>query len=164
MNGNKIRIAGREDVPALAETIRISFRDVAERFRLTLENCPKHPSNCTADWIIRDMARGVSYFVLESDGLISGCVALERADPDLCYLERLAVLPANRRCGYGHALVERSLTEAGRLGAARVSIGIIAQHTELKHWYQKLGFVEGDTKEITHLPFKVMFMSYEKRS
>lgn len=39
-----------EDASVLAETIRTSFKDVAERFRLTRENAPRHPSNCTEDW------------------------------------------------------------------------------------------------------------------
>ena len=43
-----------------------AFRGVAERFGLTDENCPRHASNCTADWIEKDMDRGVTYFVLEA--------------------------------------------------------------------------------------------------
>jgi hypothetical protein len=52
------------------------------------------------------------------------------------------------------------LAEAKRSGARHVSIGIIAQQTELKNWYQKIGFVEAETKEFAHLPFRVTFMSY----
>ena len=75
---DRIRACTRKDIDVLVETIRGSFRDVAERFGLTGENCPRHPSNCTADWIGKDMDRGVTYFVLESDGRVAGCVALER--------------------------------------------------------------------------------------
>jgi hypothetical protein len=42
-----------------------------------------------------------------------------------------------------------------------VSIGIIADHTILKNWYLKLGFIEGKTKSFDHLPFDVTFMSYD---
>ena len=89
-----IRVGTQKDVAVLAEIIRISFRDVAERFGLTQENCPTHPSNCTVDWVHRDMDRGVTYFILEAEGIASGCVALELASSELCYLERLAVLPS----------------------------------------------------------------------
>jgi len=41
----RIRPCTREDTAVLAETIRGAFRDVAERFDLTEENCPRHPSN-----------------------------------------------------------------------------------------------------------------------
>jgi len=39
-------------------------------------------------------------------------------------------------------------------------IGMIATQTDLKRWYQKIGFIKGDTKEFKHLPFPVAFMSY----
>jgi len=156
-----IRVGIQKDVAVLAEIIRISFRDVAERFDLTQENCPTHPSNCTVDWVHKDMDRGVTYFILETEGIASGCVALELASSELCYLERLAVLPRQRRRGFGKALVDCVLAEAERFGAHRVSIGIIAGQTELKNWYQKIGFVETQTKEFAHLPFRVTFMIYE---
>jgi len=31
---------------------------------------------------------------------------------------------------------------------------------ELKAWYKKMGFREGETKTFAHLPFKVLFMAY----
>jgi len=155
----KIRAGTQKDIEILTEIIRSSFRDVADRFCLTQENCPKHPSNCTVDWIREDMGRGVTYFILEDNGFASGCVALELAGPKLCYLERLAVRPPRRRRGFGRALVNYVLAEAKRSGAHRVSIGVIAEQTELKNWYQKIGFIETKTKEFAHLPFRVTFMS-----
>jgi predicted N-acetyltransferase YhbS len=131
----KIRASTPKDIAVLAEIIRSSFRDVAKRFGLTQENCPKHPSNCTVDWVQRDMDRGVTYFILEDEGLASGCVALELASFELCYLERLAVRPRQRQRGFGRTLVDYVLAEAKRLGAHRVSTGIIAGQTELKNWY-----------------------------
>ena len=156
-----IRATEAVDGPVLSGLIRVSFRDVAERFALTLENCPKHPSNCTDEWIENDLARGVAYYILESDGKPVGCVALEKANPDLCYLERLGILPQSRRKGFGKALVDHVFYEARALGAKQISIGIISDDTELKLWYQKIGFVEKETKEFAHLPFLVTFMSYE---
>jgi len=155
----KIRAGAQKDIGILTEIIRSSFRDVADRFGLTQENCPKHPSHCTADWIQGDMDRGVTYFILEDNGFASGCVALELVGSKLCYLERLAVRPPRRRRGFGRALVNYVLAEAERSGARRVSIGIIAEQTELKSWYQKIGFIEAKTKEFAHLPFRVTFMS-----
>jgi N-acetylglutamate synthase-like GNAT family acetyltransferase len=158
---SKIRICTTEDTQVLAETIRRSFQDVAARFGLTQENAPSHPSNCTVDWIRKDMERGVSYFAIENKNHVVGCVVLERANAEVCYLERLAVLPDQRRRGFGKALVNHALSEAKLLGVNYVSIGIIAEHTELKNWYKGLGFVEGESKEFPHLPFRVTFMSYD---
>ena len=155
-----IRVCTNQDSQVLAEIIRKSFQDVAERFGLTKENAPRHPSNCTVDWIREDMERGVAYFAIENRDHVAGCVALERGNAGVCYLERLGVLPDDWGRGFGKALVEHALSEARRLGVSYVSIGIIAEHTELKDWYKKLGFVEGESREFPDLPFGVIFMSY----
>ena len=156
-----IREAGSVDHSLLTHLIRSSFITVAERFGLNSENCPTHPSNCTDEWIEKDYARGRKYYILESDGVPSGCIALEKVNPHICYLERLAVLPQQRRRGFGQALVDRVLAEARGLGVNSVRIGIIADDTELKEWYARTGFVEMGTNKIDHLPFSVTFMSYE---
>ena len=160
MMSAKIRICTEEDAQVLAETTRKSFQDVADRFDLTRENAPRHPSNCTVDWIREHMQRGLTYFAIENNSHVVGCVGLERVNSEICYLERLAVLPGQRRRGFGKALVEHVLSEVELLGAHSVSIGIIAEHTELKDWYKGLGFVEGESKGFPHLPFRVTFMSY----
>lgn len=156
-----IRQANFADTSLLSRLIRQSYRDVADRFNLSSTSCPKHPSNCTNEWIENDFGRGVSYFILEQEGLPAGCVAIESADNDLCYLERLAVLPDKRKKGLGSRLVEHVFHTARRVGTSHISIGIIAAQTELKQWYQKFGFVEGETKEFSHLPFSVTFMTLE---
>jgi len=154
----RIRTCTREDIDVLAETIRRAFEGVAGRFGLTEENCPRHASNCTADWVASDMDRGVTYYVLESEGRVAGSVALERAKPEVCYLERLAVLPDCRRRGFGKALVAHALSEARRLGCRCVGIGVIADQAELKNWYRGIGFAETETRDFAHLPFRVSFM------
>jgi N-acetylglutamate synthase-like GNAT family acetyltransferase len=157
----KIRVATQKDFALLTEIIRSSFRDVAKRFGLTSENCPRHASNCTVEWIEKDMDRGVAYFILEEEGRASGCVALESANSEVSYLERLAVLPDRRRLGLGRALVDHVLDEAKLSGAKRLNIGTIAEQSELGNWYRKIGFVETETREFAHLPFQVRLMSYE---
>ena len=157
----KIRTCTQEDTGVLAETIRSSFKDVAKRFGLTQENSPRHPSNCTQGWIQKDMERGVTYFIIENENFVAGCVGLEQANSEVCYIERLAVLPNQRHRGFGKALVTHVLSKAKLLGVHRVNIGIIAEHTELKNWYKGIGFVERESKIFSHLPFRVTFMSYE---
>jgi N-acetylglutamate synthase-like GNAT family acetyltransferase len=154
-----IRACTQNDIVVLVETIRRSFQDVADRFGLTQENAPRHPSNCTEDWIQKDMERGVTYFIIGNENSVAGCVALEPVNSEVCYLERLAVLPHQRRQGLGKALVNHVLSGAELLGARRVNIGIIAEQTDLKNWYKGIGFIEGESKEFSHLPFRVTFMS-----
>lgn len=156
---NTIRNASASDVSLLVHIIRASFRDVAERFSLTPENCPKHPSNCAPAWIESAMKKDIRYFILECEGTPCGCVGVERVQPEVCYLERLAVLPQYRGRGFGRALVNRVLEQATSDGAERVEIGIIAEQHDLRDWYSNIGFLETDTAQYPHLPFTVRFMA-----
>ena len=76
--------ATQRDIDQLTRLIRDSFADVAGRFELTPENCPKHPSNYTREWIQRDLERGVRYFILVVDGTAVGCVGVEKGSPTTC--------------------------------------------------------------------------------
>jgi GNAT superfamily N-acetyltransferase len=150
--------AGRDDTPLLSEIIRNSYITVARRFNLTAENCPKHPSNCTDDWVAGDFTRGVIYYLLADRGIPAACAAMEIADETTCYLERLAVLPKFRGRGMGRALVNHVFDQASKSGRQSISIGIIAGQHDLKSWYQNLGFTKTGTRHFDHLPFEVMFM------
>lgn len=161
MIGTEIRTAGPGDTFLLCRLIRNAFQDVALRFGLTPENCPKHPSNYTEEWVQRDLERGITYYILSHGSGPAGCVAMEKADRNVCYLERLAVLPQKRRKGFGRLLVDHVIAQAMTSGAGEISIGIIAAQIELNHWYRKIGFIEEDTKEFPHLPFLVTFLSYQ---
>jgi ribosomal protein S18 acetylase RimI-like enzyme len=154
----EIRDATCEDAEIVARVIRTSFRDVALRFGLTPENAPTHPSNCQSDWIQSELSRGVSYYLLCSHGLAAGCVALEFASPSVAYLERLGVLPDQRGRGFGIELVRHCLWKARSAGATVVSVGVIAEHTELVSWYEHLGFARTVTRRFPHLPFRVSYL------
>ena len=155
----KIRAARLDDVSPLTQLLRTSFEEVARQFGLTASNAPKHVSNCEESWIREALGKGVSYFVLEAGEECLGCVALERANSEVCYLERLAVHPEHQGKGLGAALVRHALDEARRQGALRVEIGIVAAHTRLHDWYAKRGFVDTGRKSFPHLPFEVGFMA-----
>jgi len=144
--------------------IRNSFRDVAERFKLTAENCPTHPSNCQAHWVASDLARNIKYFILESDGMPCGCVALELGDADNCHLRRLAVLPEHRQRGFGSALVHRVVAKAREMGVKGVELRIVSDHVELREWYERRGFVATGSERFPHLPFEVTLMHCQLRS
>ena len=92
-----IEEAAEADADLLASLIRRAFADVAVRFGLTPKDSPRHPSNCSPDWIRSAFALGIRHFVLKTPGGPAGCVALEQANAHVCYLERLAVLPAYRQ-------------------------------------------------------------------
>ncbi len=154
----QIRNATREDAPLLATLVAGANQDVARRFGLDAVTCPKHPSFCTTEWILADFDRAVTYFIAEDEGAAVGCVAFEDAGGNVAYLNRLAVLPGQRRKGTGGRLVRHVLDFAARLRVGSISIGIIAAHTELREWYGRLGFIEGETKSFPHLPFQVTYL------
>lgn len=144
----------------LAHLIRAANLDVATRFGLTAENCPKHPSLCQAAWVQADFARGERYFMAQTDSIPIGCVAFEVAGAGVAYLNRLSVLPDQQRHGVGEALVQHTLALARAQGVQQISIGVIGAHTALQRWYQRLGFVPGETRDFAHLPFSVHYMTY----
>ena len=107
------------------------------------------------------MDRDVAFFLLEEEGRALGCVALEQAGPDICYMERLAVLPVLRCHGLGRQLTRHALEAAMKLGARRVEIATIAGQTDLRRWYEKQGFSLIRTARFEHLPFEVAFLGLD---
>ncbi|MGD9212043.1 MAG: GNAT family N-acetyltransferase [Desulfobacteraceae bacterium] len=153
--------ATEKDCKTLADIITDAFRPVARKFELTTENCPKHPSNCTAGWIATDFKRGVKYFILETHGIPIGCVGLEVVENSVCYMERLAVRPLFQNKGAGKKLVDHIIQTACKMKLQTVSIGIIAADQQLKNWYANQAFIPSSCKHFTHLPFEVQFMFHQ---
>jgi len=150
--------ASTEDAKAIAEIVSLSNKDVAAKFGITKENNPKHPSFYDEAWALSDFERGEAYFLYKINGENAGCAAFEQPNLDVGYLNRLSVLPAYRKRGIGAELVRHVFHHAQSKGVPEISIGIIAEHTDLKNWYKKLGFVENGLKKFSHLPFDVLFM------
>jgi diamine N-acetyltransferase len=155
-----IRHANLSDAAVLAMLVSEANKEVAIQFGLNAENCPKHPSLCTPEWIANDFARGERYFILEDGGIPVACVATECPNPEVAYLNRLSVLPSVRHQGHGARLVRFIIEHTRRTSAKSISIGVIGEHTVLQAWYAKLGFNHGETKRFPHLPFSVKYMSY----
>jgi len=153
--------ASSEDAATIADLVRRSFAETAERFNLTPENAPTHPSNCRAEWITNALDKGIIYYLVKLEQTPCGCAAMEQANPEVCYLEKLAVLPEFRHNGLGAQLVEHVRIQCGKLGAKRIEIGIIEKDIRLKDWYLLQGFKEKNTAQFEHLPFSVLFMQLE---
>lgn len=154
-----IRQANKTDIDVLINILSNSHHDVAKRLKLTKENCPKFLGFCAEQRVKNDFEKGIKYYILEQNHQSLGCIALEKASQDVCYLERLAVLPEHRKKGYGKMLVNHLFEQAGKVGAKKVEIGMISKDRKLKDWYKKLGFVQTATKKFDHLTFEVAFLS-----
>lgn len=153
--------AERKDCELLASIVSKSNKNVAELLGLNINNAPKHPSFCTSEWILSDFDRGQKYFISTENGVENGCVAFEQPNIDTAYLNRLSVLPVFRNVGLGTALVQYIIDYSKYKKVSNLSIGIIAEHTQLKKWYLKHGFNEGALQKFDHLPFNVLYMHYE---
>ena len=156
----KIITATINDSEEIARIVAISNKDVAEMFNINRQNNPKHPSFYNKEWVISDFERGEQYFLYYENEKIVGCVAFEQPNKNVGYLNRLSVLPDNRKKGIGTKLVNHTLDYAKSKGVNEISIGIIAKHKILKNWYLRLGFIENGIKKFPHLPFDVLFMKY----
>ena len=141
--------------------VRDSFRTVADDLGITRENCPRHPSFITTAQLQNLRAKGVKFFGLFLDGRQAGFVAVEKVDETLYYMEKLAVLPQYRQRGCGRELVDFVIDYIRDTGAKKLAIGTWDRQTELKSWYQGLGFEEVSTKDFDHLPFTVCFMEMD---
>lgn len=157
----KVRKATDRDAQLISEIVSESNKDVAIKFGLDVNNCPKHPSFYNVEWVKADFNRGEQYFILENGVEVYGCVAIEYPNDNVLYLNRLSVLPACRQQGYGRTLVEFVIKQAKSASVTVISIGIIGEHTELLKWYRKLGFIPAETKRFPHLPFTVQYMTYQ---
>ncbi len=155
-----IREASAKDLTTIAMLVSESNKDIAEKFGLNADNCPKHPSFCTEAWVKSDLARGERYFILEEDSVPIACVAYENPSAGLAYLNRLSVLPPYRNRGIGAHLVKYIIQLAQASLIQTISIGVIGEHSDLQRWYRSLGFIDGETKRFPHLPFSVKYMSY----
>lgn len=154
-----IRQATIKDIALITEILREAFDPVAKKFGLTVENCPNHNAFCSQKKIEEDFARQKKFFILEENSIPCGCVAIEYAKPEVCYLERLAVLTQYRNKGFGAALVRHIFQQAKDAGAVSLEIGMMAQDCDLQKWYEKFGFVLKNTKKYDHLPFTVAFLT-----
>ena len=150
-------IKSRKDLENSVQVIRDSFKTVALEFGLNEGNCPAHPSLITLDKLLELKAKA-KLFGLFLNKIQVGFVAVERADDNLYYLDKLAVLPDYRHKGYGEKLVGFVLSFVKKQDGQKVSLGMIDESTVLKDWYKELGFRETGKKNFEHLPFTVCFM------
>lgn len=87
-----------------------------------------------------------------------GFVAIEKANNEIYYMEKLAILPEYRHKGYGKKVMDFVVNYVKGKDGKKISIGIINENEILKKWYLSYGFIETETKVFYHLPFTVCFM------
>ena len=141
-------ITGERELRESVRVIRDSFITVATELNLDI--------SLTTLKSMKE--RGIRVFGLFQDGRQIGFVAIEKADDNLYYMEKLAVLPEYRHRGFGKMLMDFVFEYVRGKNGEKVSIGIINKNSTLKTWYKAYGFVEAGTQRFERLPFVVCSM------
>lgn len=142
-----------------AELIRQSFKTVADKFGLSIKNAPTNAAFLQDGKLLEDLSSGTIMFGLFEDSVQAGFMALKQKDKDTFYLEKLAVLPCCRHKGCGGLLLDYARDYVKSLQGSKISIGIIYENKILLRWYEAYGFKITGTKQFSHLPFTVCFLS-----
>ena len=155
-----IREVDESEFEKCAEVIRQSFATVVDDFGITRDNCPRHTSFLTVDWLIFDRNAGKLLYGLFINNNPAGFVCLTKKDDNTYELGKLAVLPSYRHNGCGRALIDFAKEKVKFLGGNKITIGIIEENTVLKEWYKSNGFVCTGTQKFSYLPFTTGFMEF----
>jgi putative acetyltransferase len=87
---------------------------------------------------------GAAYFVAEIDGELvggGGIGPLAGADPGVCELRKMYLLPSARGLGLGRALLEACLEAARGLGYGECYLETLAQMDKARDLYRRFGFL-----------------------
>ncbi len=131
------------DSPAMARIIRVvmgEFEAVGEGYSVN-------------DAEVDDMAESYSgeraaYFVITKGSRVvggGGVAQLDGADPDICELRKMYLLPELRGLGMGRRLLERCLQAAKDLGYRRCYLETLEHMTQAQALYEADGFVATET-------------------
>ena len=141
-----------------AAVIRDAFKTVAEDLKITKESAPTNPAFLEKDSLIRMKEKGIVMFGVFENSVQIGFVAIEKADTDVYYMEKLAVLPEFRHKGCGRRIMDFVFDYVSGNNGKKVSIALINENSVLINWYIDYGFTVTGTKRFNHLPFEVCFM------
>ena len=158
-----IREIGEEaELMVSVAVIREAFATVARDFNLTAANAPTNPAFIQRDGLKALQEKGLHLFGCFVKGRQVGFIAIEKApgthDPELYYLEKVAVLPEQRHHGIGTKLLDFGCAFVRARGGRKISIALINENEILKQWYRAYGFRETGLKHFEHLSFTVCFM------
>jgi ribosomal protein S18 acetylase RimI-like enzyme len=128
-----VRAARFDDAPMLAALLRAAF----EEYRGRLD--PPSGALAETEASIRSKLTAAAALIAEVDGMVAGCVFVER-QPGRLYLSRLSVLPAHRRRGVGRALIAAVEALARALGLPCVRLDVRLALTQQRAYYDRLGY------------------------
>ncbi|MDE6723382.1 MAG: GNAT family N-acetyltransferase, partial [Eubacterium sp.] len=76
----------------------------------------------------------------------------------------LSVLPEYRHNGIGKEIINFSKKYANEHNCNTIKISIVEENTQLRKWYESLGFTHTETKTISNLPFTVGYLELKTQN
>ena len=154
----ELRAIQKTELSTCLDIIHRSFKSVADKLNLTKENCPGHTSFMPMEKLEQFWDWGFLMYGLFSEKKeLVGYMSLSKV-PDretVFALHNICVLPEYRKKGYGKILLDYAKQKVKELNGDVLFVDFIEEHTALKEWYLKNGFVHKGTEKYEHLPFTV---------
>ena len=128
-----VRVATRDDAPALARIISQAF-EVERFFKVGDRTNPGE---------VAGLMRDGEFLVLEDPpGTLAGCVYVKRRRQSRSYFGMLSIDPALQGRGLGRALVDEVESRARAAGCRYMDIQVVNLREGLPPFYRRLGYVE----------------------
>ncbi len=81
-------------------------------------------------------------FLLKSDNLLIGCIALRKVDDKTCEMKRLYIKPQFRGNGYSHLLLQKAIESANEIGYECIILDTLPYLEAALKLYKEYGFEE----------------------
>ena len=155
-----IRDVGAAEVPVIVRIIRESFRGQAEVQGIVENEYPRYVAFTDKKKVLESLERGQRMVLLYQGSEPIGGIwhTLDRDDPLLGHVSKLAVLPAHRGRGCGEMLFAYAEEKLRALGAQRVQLTCNARLAGLHAYYERLGYKRVKQEAWPFLPFEVLTM------
>lgn len=135
------------------------YETVAVEFGLTEENCPdRGRAGLPFDKLLAEFEDGALMFGYYCNDELVGFLGMQLLDDGLCKLDDIIVLPEYRHNGYGKELLDFCKQTAEKLGANKITLGMIDDNKRLRKWYEDNGFINTGYKKYDGAPFTVGIM------
>jgi diamine N-acetyltransferase len=150
-----------EDLTTSVNILNASHLTVAKEFNFTKQSNPTNNAFIDIETLKTQLGKSIELYLLIVDNIAIGCIAIEKSSKeiDTYYIEKVSVISEYRHQGFGVILMDFASDLIKHAGGRKVSIALIDSNKRLKTWYVKQGFIETETKDFKHLPFRVCFMS-----
>ena len=156
----EIREVGAAEAGIITQIIQEAFRGQAEAQGITREEYPRYVAFTDEASVLKALENGQHTALLFHGAEPVGSIwhTLDRDNPHLGHVSKLAVLPAYRGRGYGEMLFAYAEERLRALGATRTRLTCNARLAGLHAYYERLGYRRVKQEAWSFLPFEVLTM------